>query len=387
MRVVVRYDGSLHRGDVFQRNVTVAFTIGARTVIAGLDHGVAGMRVGGRRRLRIAPHLAYRERGVPGRVPANALVVLDVELIEIRRVVGGVETGGTKVLCAVGTGADDIHAQLRIPTGEPGETLARAVAFFREQATPVAAIGIASFGPIDLDPRSPTFGFITTTPKPGWAHTDVAGPFRAALGVPVGFDTDVNGAALGEHRWGAARDVDPFVYVTVGTGIGGGGVVNGRLLHGLVHPEMGHLRLPHDRGADPFPGSCPYHGDCLDGLASGRALRERWGVPAETLPPEHPAWALEAEYLALGLVSVIGVLSPRRIVIGGGVMQQRQLLPRVRRRAVELLAGYVRAREIVEDIENYIVPPMLGAGAGVFGALALAHDALAAHTSHTSARE
>jgi fructokinase len=215
----------------------------------------------------------------------------------------------------------------------------------------------------------------------------VVGPFRAALGVPIGFDTDVNGAALGEHRWGAARGIDPFVYVTVGTGIGGGAIVNGRLLHGLVHPEMGHMRLPHDREADPFPGTCPYHGDCLDGLASGRALRERWGASPETLPPHHPAWALETEYLALGLVGIVAVLSPKRIVIGGGVMEQRSLLPRVRRRVVALLAGYVRARAIVEDIDTYIVPPALGAGAGVFGALALAHEALAGHRSSASTPE
>jgi fructokinase len=290
------------------------------------------------------------------------------------------------VLCAVGTGAGDVRAQRLIPTGAPADTLARAVDFFREHG-PVAAVGIASFGPVDLDPRSPTFGFVTTTPKPGWAHTDVAGPFRAALGVPVGFDTDVNGAALGEHRWGAARGVDPLVYVTVGTGIGGGGIVNGRLLHGLVHPEMGHMRLPHDRAADPFPGTCPYHGDCLDGLASGRALRERWGAPAETLPPDHPAWALEAEYLALGLVGIIAVLSPGRIVIGGGVLQQRSLLPRVRRRVVELLAGYLRAREIGEAIDAYLVPPALGPAAGVVGALALARDALDRHRSQTPTSE
>jgi fructokinase len=287
-----------------------------------------------------------------------------------------VETGGSKVVCAIGTGPDDIRARTRIPTGEPGRTLAEAVAFFRTYATPVAAIGIASFGPIDLDPRSPTFGCITTTPKPGWAGTNVVTPFRDALAVPVAFDTDVNGAGLGEHRWGAARDVDPFVYVTVGTGIGGGGVVNGRRLHGLLHPEMGHLRLPHDRTADPFDGACPYHGDCLDGLASGRALRERWGAPAETLPSDHPAWALEATYLALGLVAIIAVLSPKRIVLGGGVMQQPTLLPRVRRRIVELLAGYVRAREVATDIEHYIVPPALGADAGVLGALALADETL-----------
>jgi fructokinase len=165
----------------------------------------------------------------------------------------------------------------------------------------------------------------------------------------------------------------------VGTGIGGGGVVNGRLLHGLVHPEMGHLRVPRDRVADPFAGACPYHRDCLDGLASGRALAERWGAPAETLPPAHPGWALEAEYLALGLVSIIAVLSPRRIVLGGGVLQQQSLVPRIRRRVVELLAGYIRAREVVADVEAYIVPPALGADAGVVGALALAQIARAAH--------
>jgi fructokinase len=296
-----------------------------------------------------------------------------------------VETGGTKVICAVGTGPEDIRARLRIPTGEPRATLREAVTFFRDQA--VAAIGIASFGPVDLDPGSPTFGFITTTPKPRWAHTDVTGPFRSALGVPVGFDTDVNGAALGEHTWGAARGVDPIIYITVGTGIGGGGIVNGRLLHGLVHPEMGHVRIPHDRVADPFAGACPYHGDCLDGLASGRALAERWGAPAETLPPTHPAWTLEAEYLALGLVSIIAVLSPRRIILGGGVLQHRPLLPRVRRRVVELLAGYVGAREVVAGVDAYVVPPALGEDAGVLGALALAHAALAARRSQTSGAE
>ena len=291
------------------------------------------------------------------------------------------ETGGTKVVCAIGTGPDDVRARLRIPTGEPSATLREAVAFFRQHPTRVAALGIASFGPLDLDPHSRTFGFITTTPKRGWAHTDVAAPFRTALGVPVVVDTDVNGAALAEHVWGAARDVDPIVYVTVGTGIGGGGVVHGRLLHGLVHPEMGHLRIPHDRAADPFPGVCPYHGDCLDGLASARALAERWGAPPETLPPDHRAWDLEAEYLALGLVSIIGVLSPRRVVVGGGVLAHRPLLPRIRRRLVELLAGYIQARELVSDVDTYIVSPALGADAGVLGALALAHTGLAARRS------
>ncbi|HEU5322647.1 MAG TPA: ROK family protein [Methylomirabilota bacterium] len=284
------------------------------------------------------------------------------------------EAGGTKIVCAVGTGPGDVRAEARLPTGPPAETLARAVAFFAEHARRerLAALGIATFGPVDLDPRSPTFGFLTTTPKPGWAHTDLAGPFRAALGVPVAVDTDVNGAALGEHRWGAGRGLDTFVYVTVGTGIGGGAVVNGRLLHGLVHPEMGHVRLPHDRQADPFPGACPYHGDCLEGLASGRALGERWGVPPEALPSEHPAWALEARYLALGLVAIVSILSPQRIVMGGSVLAQPALLPRVRALLLELLAGYVRAPSLLDGIDRYLVPPVLGDRAGVLGALALA---------------
>lgn len=295
--------------------------------------------------------------------------------------VGGVEAGGTKVVCAIGRDPDDVRAEARFATTTPAETLARVVRFFREHATPIAALGVATFGPVDLDPGSPTFGAITATPKPGWQHVDVVGPLRDALGVPIALDTDVNGAAYGEHRWGAGRGQGTVVYVTVGTGIGGGGVVHGRLLHGLVHPEMGHLRIPHDRAADPFPGVCPYHGDCLDGLASARALAERWGAPPETLPPDHRAWDLEAEYLALGLVSIIGVLSPRRVVVGGGVLAHRPLLPRIRRRLVELLAGYIQARELVSDVDTYIVSPALGADAGVLGALALAHTGLAARRS------
>jgi fructokinase len=192
--------------------------------------------------------------------------------------------------------------------------------------------------------------------------------------VPVAFDTDVNGAALGEHCWGAGRGADPLVYVTVGTGIGGGAIVNGRLLHGLLHPEMGHVRLPHARDVDPFAGSCPYHDDCLDGLASGRALRERWGAAAETLPPSHPAWDLEAHYLALGLVAIIAVLSPQRIVVGGGVMRQPQLLLEVRRRVRALLNGYIEPLD--RSLEDYIVPPALEGRAGVLGALALARSHL-----------
>jgi fructokinase len=203
---------------------------------------------------------------------------------------GGIEAGGTKFVCAVGSGPHDVRAEARFPTTNPAETIGRAIDFFRRQAGPgLAAIGIASFGPVDPSPGSPTFGYITTTPKPGWANTDLAGPVGRALGVPVGFDTDVNGAALGEYRWGAAQGCDTFVYLTVGTGIGGGGMAGGKLMHGLLHPEMGHMRLPHDLAADPFPGICPFHSDCLEGLASGPAIEARWSQRAETLPPDHPA--------------------------------------------------------------------------------------------------
>ena len=286
---------------------------------------------------------------------------------------GGIEAGGTKFVCAVGIGPDNLWAEVRFPTTTPEETIGRATQFFQQQKKgPLTAIGIASFGPVDLNPDSPTFGYITDTPKPGWAHTDFAGRIRRALGVPVGFDTDVNVAALGEYRWGAAQGLDTFIYLTIGTGIGGGGMVNGKLIHGLVHPEMGHIRIPHDRDRDPYAGSCPYHGDCLEGLAAGPALEERWGQRGETLPADHPAWPLEADYLAFGLVNIICILSPQRIIIGGGVMQQPQLFPLVRRRVQELLNNYLPVPAILDHIDEYIVPPGLGDRAGVLGAMALA---------------
>ena len=288
---------------------------------------------------------------------------------------GGIEAGGTKFVCAVGTGPEDVRAEARFATTTPEETIGRAIDFFRiEGGRELAAVGIGSFGPVDPNPSSPTFGHVTTTPKPGWANTDLAGSVRRALGVPVGFDTDVNAAALGEHRWGAAQGLDTFIYLTVGTGIGGGGMVNGRLMHGLLHPEMGHIRIPHDWARDPYPGCCPYHGDCFEGLAAGPALEGRWHARGETLPPDHPAWPLEAEYLALGLASLICALSPQRVIVGGGVAQQAQLLPLVRRRVQELLNGYLQAPAILDEIAAYIVPPALGGRAGVLGAIALAQE-------------
>jgi fructokinase len=288
---------------------------------------------------------------------------------------GGIEGGGTKFVCMVGSGPDDVRAERTLPTTTPAETLAAALAFFREQCGRVGALrglGIGSFGPVDLRAGSPTHGYITTTPKPGWANTEVVGVFERGLGVPVAFDTDVNVAAIGEWRWGAAQGLDTFLYLTVGTGIGGGGLVGGRLMHGLVHPEIGHLRLPRDPARDLFPGACPFHGDCLEGLASGPALRARWKQDGESLPADHPAWTLQAHYLALGLVNLICTVSPQRIVVGGGVMARPELLPLVRREVQGLLNGYVVAPEIQEGIDQYIVPPRLGGRSGVLGALALA---------------
>lgn len=290
---------------------------------------------------------------------------------------GAVEAGGTKFLCMVGTGPGDMREQARLSTLSPEVTLREMLDFFRNAAArhgQLDAIGIASFGPIDLHLDSPTYGYITSTPKPGWANVDIAGTIRDALAVPVGFDTDVNAAALAEWRWGSAQGLDTFIYLTIGTGIGGGGLVNGRLMHGLVHPEMGHVRIPHDVDEDPFAGVCPFHGDCLEGLASGPAMNARWLQPAEQLPDDHPGWALEARYLALALVDFICTLSPERIVIGGGVMSKTSLYPLIRRQVLALLNNYVRAPQILEGIDNYIVPPWLGGHAGVLGALALAQQ-------------
>ena len=290
---------------------------------------------------------------------------------------GAIEAGGTKFICAVGTGPGDLET-IEIPTTTPSATLDAVLEFFLPRRAELSAVGIASFGPVDLNPDSWTYGYITSTPKAGWRNCDIAGTVRKSLDLPVGFDTDVNGAALGEARWGAAQGLSDFLYLTVGTGIGGGAVANGRVLHGLVHPEMGHIRIPHDRERDPFDGACPFHGDCLEGLASGPAIEKRWGVPARELPPSHPGVALEANYLALGIANWVCTLSPQRIVLGGGVMKQAHLFPMIRTRLLELLNDYVQAREITDCIDRYVVPALLGGRAGVLGGLALAEEAAGA---------
>ncbi len=279
---------------------------------------------------------------------------------------GGIECGGTKFVCAIGAGDGKLAGRTEFPTTTPAETLARALRFFAGEPHQLAGIGIGSFGPVDLNPASAHYGFITSTPKSGWVDTDVAGAVGQATGLPVAFDTDVNVAAKGEGRWGAAQGLDTFLYLTIGTGLGGGAMVNGQLLHGLVHPEMGHIRVPHDFGTDPFPGSCPFHGDCLEGLVSGPAIEERYGQRGETLQPTHPAWDLVAHYIALGLVTWICTLSPQRIILGGGVMRRTALFDAIRGNVAKLMNGYVAVPEIV--------PPALGGDAGVLGAIALAMD-------------
>ena len=285
---------------------------------------------------------------------------------------GGIEAGGTKFVCAVGSGPEQIESIVKYPTTNPAQTLNHAVEFFKKSNSPINAIGIASFGPIDLHPNSPTYGQITTTPKPGWQNIDIVGRIESALGLPVAFDTDVNGAALAEHRWGAAQRDDTFVYLTIGTGIGGGGMVAGKLIHGMLHPEMGHMPLPRDPERDPFSGICPYHGDCLEGLAAGPAIEARWGVRGEQLGGNHPAWELEAHYLALGLMNIITILSPTKIILGGGIMQQPNLLALVRHEVQSLLNEYIQASQLFDGIDEYIVQPALGDQTGVLGAIALA---------------
>jgi fructokinase len=291
------------------------------------------------------------------------------------KVFGGIEAGGTKFICGIGTGPDNLTV-ISFPTTSPSETIGKAISFFRKKADEgLAAIGIGSFGPIECHPDAEKYGYITNTPKPEWHHHDFVGAISRALTLPVAFDTDVNAAALAESRWGAAKGVENFIYLTVGTGIGGGVVVNGRLLHGLTHPEMGHIRVPHNLQDDPFCGNCPFHKDCLEGLASGPAIKDRWGQDAKDLPLNHPAWILEAHYLALALSTWVCTLSPERIVLGGGVMQRAFLFPMIQQRLSELLGGYISNRLLNEDIEQYVVPPGLKGYSGVLGAILLAEEA------------
>ncbi|MEA2023068.1 MAG: ROK family protein [Actinomycetota bacterium] len=288
---------------------------------------------------------------------------------------GSIEGGGTKFVCAVGSAPDALRAVVTIPTTTPEETIGRAISFLSQHG-PLDAIGMAMFGPLDLNTSSTTYGSVRATPKPGWTGAAVVAPLRRAFGVPIGFDTDVNGAALGEGRWGAGRGLETFLYITVGTGIGGGGLVNGDPMHGLVHPEVGHLRVPR-HPEDPFPGCCPFHGDCLEGLAAGPALAERWGRPAEELgtDTEH-AVEFEAYVLGHAMANLVLTVSPERIILGGGVMGIPGLLDATRQQMLESLGGYVDVPALGDGARSFLVAPELGDRAGIAGGLVLAERAV-----------
>ncbi len=288
--------------------------------------------------------------------------------------IAAIEAGGTKFVLATGTGPDDLRDVTRIPTTTPAETIAACVDYFQraqQKHGRVAALGIGTFGPAGVDAKAQDWGFITTTPKPGWQQTDLAGPLARALGVPVAFDTDVNAAGYGEWLWGAARGCSSALYLTIGTGIGGGAIIDGAPLHGLLHPEMGHIRIPKPAALAEFAGACPWHGDCLEGLACGPAIAAAWGKSAQELPPDHPAWEAEADCLAAACANFTCTLSPQRIILGGGVMDVPGLLARVQQKTRALLAGYLQHLLITGRPEAFITAPGLGSRAGILGSLAL----------------
>ena len=286
---------------------------------------------------------------------------------------GALEAGGTKMVLSVLDEAGTILERVSMPTGTPEDTMPGMIAFFREH--PVKALGIGCFGPLDLNPQSPTYGSIAATPKLAWRDYPIVPAFREALGIPIGLDTDVNGAALAEARLGAAKGLDSCLYVTIGTGVGGGLIIGGKPVHGLTHPELGHMLLAPEPD-DPTPdGFCPYHKHCLEGLAAGPAIQKRWGIPAQELPQEHPAWALEVSYIAQMCLNAIMAFSPEKIILGGGVMQQQFLFPLIRAKTLELLGGYLCSPVVERGLEDYIVPPGLGVNSGVMGAYLLAREA------------
>ena len=289
----------------------------------------------------------------------------------------GIEGGGTKFVCAVADENNQILAETRIPTTDPEQTLSACAEFFQQQNQlgRIQSLGIACFGPLDPRPNSQSYGHILATPKPGWAGADVVGFFRQRFDFPIAFDTDVNGAVLAESLWGAGRGLQNLVYFTIGTGIGAGAIAEGKLVHGFLHPEMGHMMLARDPLQDPFAGNCPFHGTCFEGLASGPAIEKCWGLKGDQLNPDHPAWALEAHYIALALVSVTCILAPERIVLGGGVMSQEHLLPMIRTNFEDLLNGYMQTPLITEHLDSYIVLTGLEGKAGLYGAFALAQQA------------
>ena len=282
-------------------------------------------------------------------------------------ILGALEAGGTKMVCAIGNEKGEIMEQVSIPTETPDVTVPKLLSFFKEKR--IEALGIACFGPVDLDRNSETYGYITTTPKLAWQNFNMVGTFKKELGVLVGFDTDVNGSVLGEYTWGIAKGLHSCIYITIGTGVGVGVIVDGRLLHGMMHPEGGHILL-HKLPQDTYQGFCPFHKNCIEGLAAGPAIEGRWGQKAFYLMDREEVWELEAEYIAQALVNYTMLLSPQRIILGGGVLHQTQLLALVREKFKTLINGYIKTKEI-EDLENYIVLQSLDDKQGIMGALKL----------------
>lgn len=290
---------------------------------------------------------------------------------------GALEAGGTKMVCAVGDENGEIFERISLPTETPDKTIPAMIEYFKDKQ--IEALGIACFGPIDLNRSSDTYGFITTTPKLAWANCDIVGMFKEALGIPVGFDTDVNGSALGEATWGITKGLENSMYITIGTGVGAGIITNGKLLHGMLHPEAGHILLT-KHPDDSYKGHCPYHANCLEGLAAGPAIEERWGKKAIDLADKKEVWEMEAYYIGQALVDFIVTLSPQRIVLGGGVTHQEHMLPLIRGEVKKQLNGYLKTKEL-EDLEHYIVLPSLNDNQGIMGALKLALDELALNSA------
>lgn len=300
---------------------------------------------------------------------------------EAAPLIAAVEAGGTKFVCAVGTGPQDLRDVHRIATTTPEETMAevcRYLSMAKAKHGPFAAIGVGSFGPIDLDKNSETYGYITTTPKPGWQFVDVVRMLKTRYHVPVAFDTDVNAAVLGEYLWGAGQGIDPLIYITVGTGVGGGVLVHGQLLHGLLHPEIGHLVVPPPMNSQAVQAicHCPFHKNCVEGYISGAALAVRWGVKADALPENHPAWEEVADVMAHALMNLTLSLCPKRIILGGGVMEQPHILPLIRGKLTKVMNGYLRVPELGRGLDEFIVGPGLKGKSGILGALALGRYAL-----------
>ncbi|MBB6637278.1 ROK family protein [Cohnella thailandensis] len=282
--------------------------------------------------------------------------------------IGAIEAGGTKFVCGIGDENGNVLDRVSFPTEQPEKTLGQVISYFKDKN--VEAIGVGTFGPIDIDPASPTYGYVTTTPKPGWSNYPFLDTLKKEFDVPFGWDTDVNAAAFGEATWGAAKGLDSVLYYTIGTGVGVGVYAEGKMVHGLVHPEGGHV-LTRRHPDDTYEGFCPYHGDCLEGIAAGPAIERRWKVKGSELPVDHPAWEMEAFYIGQALANAILMLSPKKIILGGGVMHQMQLFPLIREQVRKDLNGYVNAKAIVEGIADYIVPPGLGDNAGLCGSIAL----------------